>query len=81
MFVHCQVCVYVDGKVVGNHRIGCPRAAMQGTPVTCCIGGSSVQGVSLQVKNEPERMKMKLPVVTNTRSLLLSSGSFCLCKG
>jgi hypothetical protein len=40
-----------------------------------------VQGVSLQVKNEPEQMKMKLPITTNTRSLLLSSGSFCFCKG
>jgi hypothetical protein len=76
-----KVCVYVDGKLIGDHRISCPRAALQGTPVTCCIGGWSVQGVSLQVKNEPEQMKMKLPITTNTRSLLLSSGSFCFCKG
>lgn len=70
-----------------NGIIGCPKAAMHEMPVmTCCIGGGEVDRSSLFTSNERESIKensssFKLPVMSYTQNLLMSSGTFCLFRG
>lgn len=85
-FFAFQVYVFIDGTVLRNGQIRCPTAAMQETPVTCCIGGWQMKGVSLRVCNEAEWMRanssnLLLPIATNSRSLVLSTGTFSLFRG